>query len=45
MEVRLMRAARHSRAAQAGISIAEYALIGSLVVVVVLGAAVFFGHA
>jgi len=43
MELRLLRAARRSKAAQAGISFAEYALIGSLVVVLVMGAAVFFG--
>jgi hypothetical protein len=43
LEVRSFRAARRSRLAP--ISIAEYALIGSLIVVVVLGAAVFFGQA
>ena len=43
MELRLLRAARRSKAAHAGISFAEYALIGSLVVVLVMGAAVFFG--
>lgn len=41
--MRWVRAARRSKAAQAGISIAEYGLIASLVVVVVLAGAVFFG--